>query len=163
MVPQGSLTQKDLQYLKLVRLIGESSKCLRARYGALIVKNGRIIATGYNGKPHGAINDHLCYREGLEDNAPKPNCCIHAEVNALLHSSPDERKGATMYVSGIPCTDCALLIMQSGITRLICDQRGPQTHQGNSTLDFWREYGFDKKIEIITVVEPIEDITTQGA
>lgn len=145
-------TKKDLYYLRITKTIAEGSKCLRAKYAAILVKDGRIIATGYNGKPKGAINDHICYRENLEDNAAKPNCCIHSEANCLLHSSPIERVGATMYVSGIPCTDCSLLIMASGVSRLVyLNGAASSGHLGNSDLEYFKRYGFETTIDIVAV------------
>ncbi len=141
---------KDEYYMHLAFAVALGSKCLRAHYGTIIVKDGRIVATGYNGKPAGSINDHVCYREGLPDNASKPNCCIHSELNAIIHSAPEERLGATMYVSGIPCTDCSLAIMQSGIARLVFyDGPSDTGHRGNSNQEFWQKYGFDARIDIV--------------
>ena len=152
---------KDAYYLNLAFAVARGSKCLRAHYGTVIVNHGRIVATGYNGKPPGSINDHICYREGLPDNASKPNCCIHSEVNAIIHSAPEERMGATMYVSGIPCSDCALVIMGSGIRRLVFyDGPSDTGHRGNSDLEFWRKYGFDQKIEIVPYTVEIPEKKT---
>lgn len=135
--------------MELAFHIASASKCLRAKYGAIIVsKDGRIVSTGRNGKPRSSINDDVCYRVGLEDNAAKPNCCLHSESNALMFCSPEERDGATMYVSGIPCTDCALLIAQSGIARLVY-YTGEQSsgHRGNFDLEFYKKYGM--KFEVV--------------
>jgi len=108
------------------------------------------VATGYNGKPAGSINDAICCREGPPDNAAKPNCCIHSELNASIHSAPGERLGATMYVSGIPCTDCSLAIMQSGIIRLVSyDGPSDSGHRGNGNQEFWEKYSFSSRIENI--------------
>lgn len=129
--------------------VSTASKCLRAKYGSVLVsKDGRIISTGYNGKPRGSSNDNVCYREGLEDNAPKPNCCLHSEASCIVFCSPEEREGATMYVSGIPCTDCALLIAQSGISRLVYYVgEQPSGHKGNFDLEFYTKYGM--KFELV--------------
>lgn len=147
---------KDDYYMSLAFAVAKGSKCLRAQYGAVIVKDGRIVATGYNGKPPHSVNDHICYREGLPNNASKPNCCLHSEANAIIHSAPEERQGATMYVSGIPCTDCALLIMASGVTRLVYyDGPSASGHLGNSDHDFWSMYGFDRKIELVSYQDKV--------
>lgn len=137
------VTKADKYYMKLAHAVSRGSKCVRANYGTVIVsKDGRIVSTGYNGKPRGSTNDHVCYREGLPPNAPKENCCIHSEANAIMFSDPVERQEATMYVSGIPCNDCALLILQSGISRLVY-YTGPQSsgHRGSSDDSFWEKYG----------------------
>jgi dCMP deaminase len=146
------ITDKDEYYMNLAFEVAKGSKCLRAAYGAIIVKDGRIVATGYNGKPPHSINDAVCYRTGLPDNASKPNCCIHSEENANIHSAPEERLGATLYVSGVPCTDCALLIMASGIRRVVYfDGPAASGHMGNSDLEFWGKYGFGDKIELTPI------------
>lgn len=139
--------KRDRYYLSLALKVASASKCVRAQYGTVIVaRNGHVLGQGYNGKPKGACNDDVCYREGLPPSAPKNNCCLHSEVNALLFAgSPQDREGATMYVSGVPCRDCALVIMQSGVSRLVylLDERGHHYAQD----DFWEQYGFASCIE----------------
>jgi dCMP deaminase len=143
-------TEKDTHFMEIAFHIASASKCIRAKYGTVIVsKDGRIVSTGRNGKPRGSINDDVCYREGLPANSRElPNCCLHSESNALMFCSPEEREGATMYVSGIPCTDCALLIAQSGISRLVY-YVGEQSsgHKGNFDLEFYGKYGM--KFELV--------------
>ena len=107
---------KHHYYMKMAIAAAQASKCLRAKYGTVIVSaDGRIVSTGYNGKPRGSLNDTICYRLDMPRDAPKENCCLHSEANAIMFSTPLDRKGGTMYISGVPCNDCALLIMQSGI------------------------------------------------
>lgn len=138
------LLKHDRYYVNLAFEIAKGSKCRRATYGSLIVAadGKRIVATGYNGKPAGCVNDNVCYREGLAPNSGvKANCCLHSEVNALMFSDPLARQGGTMYVSGRPCRDCALVIMQSGIARLVYyDGASPQGHLGDSDDEFWKQY-----------------------
>lgn len=140
----------DTYFMNIALDVAKGSKCIRAKYGSVIVsRDGRIVSTGYNGKPRGAINDYICYREGLEDNAAKPNCCLHSEANALLFSSPEERIGGTIYVSGRPCTDCLLLIFQSGLSELVyLDEDNATGHSGNINQTFILKYGFIDKISI---------------
>jgi len=148
------IKQRDSYYIDLAHAIKSGSKCFRARYGALIVAadGKRIIATGFNGKPAGSTNDDICYREGLPPNSPKANCCLHAEANALLFSSSVDRLGGTMYVSGRPCSDCALLIMNSGIARLVYDDRDTESgHPGWSGDDVWKKYG--TKLDVVRFSE----------
>lgn len=150
-------TARDKFYLKLAYEMRGLSKCLRAKYGAVLVSySGRISSTGVNGKPRGSINDHICYREGFVDNAAKPNCCIHAEVNCLLQADVYDKIGATLYVSGIPCTDCALIIMQSQLNALVvAEERDPLNpvfpHQGNADIMFFEKYGVPLEIRTYTV------------
>ena len=135
-------TAKDWRYMRLALEVARMSKCVRAQYGTVIVsEEGLVVTTAFNGKPRGACNDGVCYREGLPPNsADKPNCCIHSEQNALMFSSVSARRGGTIYVSGIPCKDCALLIMQSGIRRLVYLDN-TEGHRGNSDDEFWADYG----------------------
>lgn len=142
----------DAYFMNLAIDVAYGSKCIRAKYGSVIVsKDGRIVSTGYNGKPRGSINDSICYREGLPDNASKPNCCLHSEANALLFSSPEERAGGTIYVSGRPCTDCLLMIFQSGLSKLVyLDENNATGHSGNFNQSFISKYGFDGKLEIVS-------------
>lgn len=140
---------KDMYYMNLAFAVAEKSKCIRAQYGTVIVsEDDRVVATGYNGKPKGCINDHVCYREGLEDNASKPNCCLHSEVNALLFSSPLDRKNGTAYVNGIPCTDCALMLANSGIKRVVYFENS-SGHRGNLDQEFINKYGI--KVEFVNI------------
>jgi dCMP deaminase len=141
---------KDSYYMNLAIQVSLRSKCLRAKYGTILVsQDERIVATGYNGKPRNSLNDDVCYRDGLLPNAPKENCCLHSEANCLLFSEPQERTGGTLYVSGIPCADCMLLIMQSGISRLVGLSRG---HQYNG-LNIAAKYGVDLDITIMEEAE----------
>lgn len=138
------LKKHDKHYMEIAFLLATASKCKRAQYGSLIVASDgkRIIATGRNGKPAGSICDHLCFREGLAPNAPKDNCCLHSEVNTLLFSDPLDRKGGTLYVSGVPCNDCALVILQAGLARLVFwAGPTPHGHLGSSNDEFWNRYG----------------------
>lgn len=141
----------DAYFMNIALDVAKGSKCIRAKYGSVIVsRDGRIISTGYNGKPRGSVNDNECYRVGLEDNASKPNCCLHSEANAILFSSPEERAGGTIYVSGRPCTDCLLLIFQSGLSKLVyLDENNATGHSGNINKTFICQYGFDDKIDVV--------------
>jgi dCMP deaminase len=145
----GTLQKKDKYYMDLAMQVRCGSKCVRAQYGTVIVSAlGHIVATGYNGKPAGSCNDGICYREGLPPNSPKENCCIHSEANAIMFSDPLQRKGGTLYVSGIPCKDCALLIMQSGVSRLVYFNGAALSgHRGSSDPELWDKYGCE--IEIV--------------
>ena len=139
-------------FIGIALAVAEKSKCLRAKYGTVIVsEDGRVISTGYNGKPRGSTNDDVCYREGVPNNAAKPNCCIHSEMNALLFSDTISRKGGTIYVTGRPCTDCALAIAQSGVARLVFldEPNGSGGHVGNFSSKFHEKYGM--KFEVVAV------------
>ena len=97
----------------------ENSYCTRRQVGALIVKDKMIISDGYNGTPSGFEN--IC-----EDNngVTKPYV-LHAEANAItkIARSGNSSDGATMYVTASPCIECAKLIIQSGIRRVVYSEK----------------------------------------
>ena len=99
----------------MARIWAENSYCQRRKVGALVVKDNMIISDGYNGTPSGFEN--ICEDE---NNATKPYV-LHAEANAItkLARSHNSSKGATMYITDSPCIECAKLIIQSGIKRVL--------------------------------------------
>lgn len=104
----------DRRYLRMARIWAENSYCKRRQVGALVVKNQRIISDGYNGTPSGF--DNVCE----ENNVTFPYV-LHAEANAItkLARSHNNSDGATLYVTAAPCIECAKLIIQCGIKRVI--------------------------------------------
>tara|TARA_Y100000310_G_C20645818_1_gene796501 strand:- start:1182 stop:1601 length:420 start_codon:yes stop_codon:yes gene_type:complete len=114
--------QLDKTYLEMAKIWSQLSKAERRQVGCLIVKNGQIISDGYNGTPHGFDNDcEFETRFGLET---KPEV-LHAESNALtkLAKSTQSSKGATLYTTVSPCFECAKLMIQSGITRVVYSEQ----------------------------------------
>lgn len=105
----------DCRYLRMAKIWAENSYCTRRQVGALIVKNKMIISDGYNGTPSGFPN--IC--EG-EDGLTLPYV-LHAEANAItkIARSSNNSDGATLYVTDAPCIECAKLIIQSGIKRVV--------------------------------------------
>ncbi len=105
----------DLRYLRMARIWAENSYCLRRKVGALVVKDKMIISDGYNGTPSGFEN--VCE----DDNNVTHPYVLHAEANAItkLARSSNNSDGATLYVTASPCIECAKLIIQSGIKRVI--------------------------------------------
>lgn len=105
----------DMRYLRMARIWAENSYCQRRKVGALVVKDKMIISDGYNGTPSGFEN--VCEDE---NNVTKPYV-LHAEANAItkLARSSNNSDGATLYVTAAPCIECAKLIIQSGIKRVI--------------------------------------------
>lgn len=108
----------DERYLRMARIWAESSYCQRRQVGALVVKDNRIISDGYNGTPSGFEN--VCE----ENNVTKPYV-LHAEANAItkLARSHNSSDGATMYITASPCIECAKLIIQSGVKRVIYGEK----------------------------------------
>ena len=107
--------QLDLRYLRMAQIWAENSYCIRRQVGALIVKDKMIISDGYNGTPSGFEN--ICEDE---NGVTKPYV-LHAEAKAItkVAKSGNSSQGATLYVTASPCAECAKLIIQSGITRVV--------------------------------------------
>ncbi len=96
----------------------ENSYCKRRQVGALMVKDNMIISDGFNGTPSGFEN--VCEDE---DNKTKPYV-LHAEANAItkVARTHNSSEGATLYVTTSPCIECAKLIIQSGIKRVVYNE-----------------------------------------
>nr|WP_321453936.1 dCMP deaminase family protein [uncultured Carboxylicivirga sp.] len=109
----------DQRYLAMARIWSQNSYCNRRQVGAIIVKNKMIISDGYNGTPSGFENE-------CEDcnNTTKPYV-LHAEANAItkVARSNNSSDGATLYVTASPCIECAKLIIQAGIKRVVFTER----------------------------------------
>lgn len=105
----------DRSYLEMARVWASNSYCKRRQVGALLVKDKMIISDGYNGTPSGFEN--VCEDD---DNKTKPYV-LHAEANAItkVAKSGNSSAGATLYVTAAPCIECAKLIIQSGIKRVV--------------------------------------------
>jgi len=105
----------DMRYLRMARIWAENSYCNRLRVGALIVRDKTIISDGYNGTPSGFEN--VCEDE---HNTTKPYV-LHAEANAItkIARSNNSSQDATLYVTAAPCIECAKLIIQAGIKRVV--------------------------------------------
>ena len=104
----------DLRYLRMAQIWSENSYCQRRQVGALVVKDKMIISDGYNGTPSGFEN--ICEEDGVT----KPYV-LHAEANAItkIARSGNNSDGSTLYVTDSPCIECAKLIIQAGIKRVI--------------------------------------------
>lgn len=107
--------QFDLSYLKMAQVWSENSYCVRRKVGALIVKDRMIISDGYNGTPAGFEN--VCENELGQTKS----YVLHAEANAItkVAKSNNSSEGATLYVTDAPCMECAKLIIQAGIKRVV--------------------------------------------
>lgn len=107
--------QFDKRYLQMAGIWAENSYCQRRKVGALIVKGKMIISDGYNGTPAGFEN--ICEDE---EGSTKPYV-LHAEANAItkVAKSNNSSDDSTLYVTTSPCMECAKLIIQSGIRRVV--------------------------------------------
>ena len=115
MTQEEKQNQLDRRYLRMARIWSENSYCVRRQVGALVVKDKMIISDGYNGTPSGFEN--VCEDD---NNVTKPYV-LHAEANAItkLARSSNNSEGSTLYVTASPCLECAKLIIQSGIRRVV--------------------------------------------
>ncbi len=130
---------KDQYYLDIALAVSKRSNCLRRHYGAIIVKNDEIIATGYNGSPRGEVNCcdiGICKRQDAERYCSYEECpSVHAEQNAIISASRRDMLGSTLYLSCEnlingswvidksaevkPCPFCERMIKNSGISKII--------------------------------------------
>ena len=129
---------KDNYYLDIAETVMMRSTCRRRRYGAIIVLNDEIIATGYNGAPRGrqnCLDRGACMRDELGiPRGERYELCrsVHAEANAIISAARRDMINATLYLSGIdantgelladtlPCSMCRRLIINSGIVKTLC-------------------------------------------
>ncbi len=132
----------DQRYLAMARIWSQNSYCKRRQVGALMVKDKMIISDGYNGTPSGFENE-------CEENGVTRPFVLHAEANAItkVAKSNNSSEGATMYITASPCIECAKLIIQAGIRRVVyCDE-----YRLTDGVDLLREAG----IETVHVDEEI--------
>lgn len=108
----------DRRYLRMAGIWAENSYCKRRQVGALIVKGPMIISDGYNGTPSGFEN--VCE----DDSGSTKPYVLHAEANAItkVARSNNSSDGATLYVTSSPCVECAKLIIQAGIKRVVFNE-----------------------------------------
>lgn len=125
----------DERYLRMATIWAENSYCERRKVGALIVKDKMIISDGYNGTPSGFEN--ICEDD---NNVTKPYV-LHAEANAItkVACSHNSSQGATMYVTSSPCIECAKLIIQAGIRRVVYSQQ----YRSTDGCDLLNKAGID--------------------
>ena len=109
----------DRAYLEMAEVWSRNSYCKRRKVGALLVKDRTIISDGYNGTPSGFEN--ICEDE---NNVTKAYV-LHAEANAItkLARSSNNSDGSTLYVTAAPCIECAKLIIQAGIKRVVYGEK----------------------------------------
>ena len=111
--------QFDRRYIQMAKIWAENSYCKRRKVGALLVSGRMIISDGFNGTPEGFEN--VCE----DDNYVTKPYVLHAEANAItkVAKSNNSSEGATLYVTTSPCVECAKLIIQSGIRRVVYSDR----------------------------------------
>lgn len=125
----------DRNFINIAKEIASASKCVSKQVGAVIVKDGRILSTGYNGTPAGYKNccDHWDGQYTSEHHNWSKTYEIHAEMNAIIWAARKgiSIEGATIYVTLEPCADCSKNIIQSGIKRIVYEK---YYEHNNSTI-----------------------------
>ena len=126
---------KHEYYIGIAEAVAKRSTCLRRQYGAVIVKDDRIISTGYNGSARGLENccdKGVCWREehDIPHGQQYEKCqAVHAEANAIINANPSDMIGATLYLAGFehgipihrpePCEMCYRLIVNAQISTVV--------------------------------------------
>jgi dCMP deaminase len=153
---KGLRTDKENYYLDIAETVLKRSTCIRRMYGAIIVLNDEIIATGYNGAPRGRRNCSdmgYCNRDGLKiPSGERYELCrsVHAETNAIISAARKDMIGGTLYLTGrdaktgelltdtTPCLMCRRHIINAGIKTVVC-----RTGQNEARVTNVRDWVFE--------------------
>lgn len=155
----GCRIDKDSYYLEIAKAVALRSTCLKRNYGAVLVKNDEIIATGYNGSPRDDANCcdtfKKCPRLHVAHNSSDYTTChsVHAEQNAIISAARKDMIGATLYLAGVengaafedgksrdivlpmPCPICARMIRNAGILSVVSKGEDGPVSTGAARLD----------------------------
>ena len=136
----------DEYFIRIAKLVAERSTCLRRAVGALIVKNKRILTTGYNGTPSGITHCEVagCLREKLKvPSGERHELCrgLHAEQNAIIQAALHgvDIHGATLYCTNQPCSICAKMLINAGIKEIVMESGYPD----EMAKEFFEEAGVE--------------------
>lgn len=152
----------DEYFANMIDLIGERATCDRGKSGALLVKDKKIVATGYVGAParlpHCSEAGHLMKKSLDIKGNTKENCIrtTHAEMNAIVQAALHgvSTKGATMYCKMEPCLWCAKLIINAGIKRVVAKKR---YHDAEISRQFLK----DADVELVVLNDEVESYTNK--
>lgn len=140
----------DEYFMEITQVVAKRSTCLRRQVGAIMVKDKRILSSGYNGAPSNLAHcsDAGCLRQQLNiPSGERHELCrgLHAEQNAIVHAAMHgiSIKDATMYITNQPCVQCAKMIINGGIKRIVFSQGYPDKLS--------EEMLKDAKIEIVKI------------
>lgn len=152
----------DEYFMNICKMVAERATCDRGRSGCIIVKDKRILCTGYVGSPPGFPHcddvGHML-RKVFDENGNVTQHCvrtIHAEQNAIIQAARFgiAIEGATMYVTMEPCFTCAKMIVTAGIKRVVC---GKRYHAGEETRKLFKEAG----VELVVLKDEVEKYDNQ--
>lgn len=152
----------DQYFLDMTEHVATRATCDRGRCGSVIVKDRRVLATGYVGSPPGLEHcdevGHLMKKVVDEDGTIRQHCVrtVHAEQNAVCQAARYgiALEGATLYCKMEPCRVCAMLILSVGIKRVVCRKR---YHAGHDTREMFHKGGID----LVVVEEEVETYANQ--
>lgn len=152
----------DEYFIGLTRSVAERATCDRGKSGCVIVKDKRILSTGYVGSPPGMPHcdevGHLMKKILDEEGNMTSHCVrtIHAEQNAIMQAAKFgiSIEGSTIYVKMEPCAICAKMIVAAGIKRVVTEKR---YHAGKETRELFRQAG----IELMVLNDEVEEYENQ--
>lgn len=136
----------DTYFMRITKLVATRSSCLRRSVGAVLVKDKRILATGYNGAPAGMAHceEAGCLRDQLHiPSGERHELCrgLHAEQNAIIQAARQgtEIKDSTLYCTTAPCSLCAKMLINAGVTRIVYEGSYPDER----AMAFFAEAGVE--------------------
>ena len=152
----------DEYFLNLVELVGTRGTCDRGRSGCVIVKDKRILSTGYVGSPIGTKHcdeiGHEMHTVQHEDGHESKHCIrtAHAEQNAIVNAARFGMalEGATLYCHMTPCYACAKMVINAGIKRVVCNK---DYHAGGRSKEIFKEAGISYAL-ISTEMQTYKDM-----
>ncbi len=140
----------DDYFLKIAREVAERSTCLRRKVGAVLVRDKRILTTGYNGAPHGIAHcaEVGCLRDKLGvPSGERHELCrgLHAEQNAVIQAAVHgvSADGSTLYCTNHPCSLCSKMLINAGVERVVAEEGYPDKLAG----EFLEEAGIAVEVK----------------
>jgi dCMP deaminase len=152
----------DEYFMEIAKVVAERATCDRGRNGAVLARDKRILTTGYVGAPKGLEHcdeiGHLM-SDVVDSEGKISKHCVrtaHAEQNAIVQAALHgvSTKGATLYVKFEPCFTCAKMIINAGITRVVCEKK---YHAGEMTRKFFKDAG----VELVHLKDEVEQYSNQ--
>ncbi len=147
----------DSYFLEIAHVVAKRSTCVRRQIGAVIVRDRRILTTGYNGAPSGLAHclESGCLRDelGIQSGTRTELCrALHSEMNAIIQAAQHGvgTKGATLYCTHQPCSVCARMLINAGITRVV--------YTGDYPDEFSMELLREAEIELVLIPSSEESV-----
>jgi len=143
----------DEYFMEVMNSVSKRATCDRGRSGCVIARNGQVLTTGYVGSPNGLSHcddvGHQLKKTIHEDGTVTEHCVrtVHAEQNAICQAAKMgiSIDGATLYCRMTPCRTCAMLIINSGIKKVVCERR---YHAGAESEEMFKAAGVELNIVI---------------